>query len=229
MKRRRGGCRVKWLEVKLTAQINRKRWVEMSEWMDGKIHTAVEGVDPGEPGQAMSTEGLHPPILSLCQSLCFSLMSSALFFWCFSCCRCFLFLSLIKQPSSHRKKKKEAFGVEKMSKNKKSQSPTGWQASELNECMRCVCLRVREQTTGWRRTPPTVARGREKHSLSLWLALSLASTPPLPLFWFCANASSAFHSLPLSGGRNIEPVHRNWTQTRFHAVTPLAEHQIQNC
>lgn len=32
--------------------------------MDGGIRTAVEGVDPGEPGQATSTEGLHPPFLS---------------------------------------------------------------------------------------------------------------------------------------------------------------------
>lgn len=35
--------------------------------MDGEIRTAVEGVDPGEPGQATSAEGLHPPFLSLSQ------------------------------------------------------------------------------------------------------------------------------------------------------------------
>lgn len=32
--------------------------------MDGGIRTAVEGVDPGQPGQATSTEGLHPPFFS---------------------------------------------------------------------------------------------------------------------------------------------------------------------
>lgn len=37
--------------------------------MDEVIHTAVKGVDPGEPGQATSTEGLHPPFLSLSHSL----------------------------------------------------------------------------------------------------------------------------------------------------------------
>lgn len=52
---------------------------ERSEYMDGGIRTAVEGVDPGEPGQATSTEGLHPPFLSLSQSLCFFLISSVLF------------------------------------------------------------------------------------------------------------------------------------------------------
>lgn len=46
--------------------------------MDRAIRTAVEGVDPGEPGQAVSTERFHP------QSLRFVLFSSALFPFCSS-------------------------------------------------------------------------------------------------------------------------------------------------
>lgn len=34
-------------------------------WIGGWIHTAVEGVYPGESGQATGAEGLHPPLLSL--------------------------------------------------------------------------------------------------------------------------------------------------------------------
>lgn len=50
------GCWVKWLEVKTHA---RSVWSGASRWVDG-VRTAVEGVDPGEPGQTASTEGLHP-------------------------------------------------------------------------------------------------------------------------------------------------------------------------
>lgn len=90
---RRGGCWVKWLEVKTSAKINGKRCVERSEEMDAGIRTAVEGVDPGEPGQATSTEGLHPPFLSLSQSLCFFLFFPSVLFCCCSS-SCLFSLSL---------------------------------------------------------------------------------------------------------------------------------------
>lgn len=67
---------------------------ERNKQTDGGLRTAVEGVDPGEPGQATSTEGLHPPSLSLSQSLRFSLISSFPFCCCFSRRLCSLSLSL---------------------------------------------------------------------------------------------------------------------------------------
>lgn len=96
------GCWVKWLEVKDERRLGDK-WEAMcggEECTDGQreggIHTAVQGVDPGEPGQATSAEGLHPPFLSLAQSLCFFLISSLpLFLMLLNLCHLFFsFLSL---------------------------------------------------------------------------------------------------------------------------------------
>lgn len=48
--------------------------------MDGGIRTAVEGVDPREPWQATSTEGLHPPFpLPISVTLLLSEISPVLF------------------------------------------------------------------------------------------------------------------------------------------------------
>lgn len=52
-----------------------------------------------------------------------------------------------------------------------------WRRSERQ---RCASVCVREKTTGWRRTPPTVAREREKHSFSLALSLACSLTPTHP-------------------------------------------------
>lgn len=81
--------------------------------MDGGIRTAVEGVDPGQPGQATSTEGLHPPFLSLSQSLCLLSYFFRPFFPLLSllfCVESSLFLIPDKQHSSRRQKQKESFG-----------------------------------------------------------------------------------------------------------------------
>lgn len=60
----------------------------------GEVRTAVKGVDPGEPGQAASTEGLHPLFLSLSQLLSLFLMSSVLLCSCFLRCLASFLLSL---------------------------------------------------------------------------------------------------------------------------------------
>lgn len=108
MKKRRGGCGEKWLEVQLSAQIKWKWWAQMSTYMDGEIRTAVEGVDPGEPRQAMSTDGLHPPFLSLWKILSSALTSFLLLY--FFLRGSFFPLMLEKQLSSLKKKWWEAFG-----------------------------------------------------------------------------------------------------------------------
>lgn len=92
----------------------------------------------------------------------------------------FFFLILETQPSSRSEKQEKPFG-EKC--QKALRGPTGWQARELKKerkTERCASVCVREKTTGWRRTPPTVAREREKHSFSLALSLACSLTPTHP-------------------------------------------------
>lgn len=67
----------------------------------------------------------------------------------------------------------------------------------------CVYEREREKTTGWRRPPPTVARGREKHSLSLFGLLARSHPPLLSL------------SLSLSRGSSSEAMHNDCIAMRL--------------
>lgn len=97
----------------------------------------------------------------------------------------------------------------------------------------CVTERERAKTTGWRRPPPTVARGREKHSLSLFGLLAHSHPPPLslslspPLFPSLDSAQTAQPlslslslSVPVSGGRN--PVHNDCVLLLVSNVNELA-------
>lgn len=177
--------------------------------MDGGIHTAVEGVDPGQPGQATSTEGLHPPFFS---SPYLTHSSSCLFLPSFSVA------ALCVSPLSFPYRWKTAFISQVEAKRiiweKCQKTPRGSnrQTSEdgLSEWPVCVCVydSEREKTTGWRRPPRTVARGREKHSLSLSLACSLTPIQPSSL------------SLSLS-------ILREWLIRLSGSLSPRAEAGIQ--
>ncbi len=205
--------------------------------MDGGVRTAVEGVDPREPGQATGTEGLHPPFLSLSQSLCFCLISSVLFCcWLFTS-SLFFFLILEKQPSSRRKKQKESFGKKCQ---KTPRGPTGRQTSERvcepkKECMSewCVCVherereRERKQQAGDDHRRPLL--GEERSTPSLSLACSLTPIHPSSLSLSLDSAriahqplspslSYSWHvslSLSSSRGRNSEAMHNDCVPTRL--------------
>lgn len=154
-------------------------------------------------GRPRALRGSILLFLSLSQSL--FLVSSVPFLLLLLALPLCFFLILEKQPSSRRKKQKESFG-----KNVK-RHPGVQQADERadeqqKECMRelcvclCVCVTAREKTTGWRRPPPTVARGREKHSLSLFGLLAHSHPPLLSLSLSLDSARMAPQppSLPLS-------------------------------
>lgn len=115
-------------------------------WMDGVIHTAVKGVDPGEPGQATSTEGLHPPFLSLSHSLLsdvfkrpslslsFLLNALTSFPFPYLCKTAFIFQEEALRIICKKKKKKKC--------QKTPQGPTGRRVSPMRSVTVSVCVCV---------------------------------------------------------------------------------------
>lgn len=91
----------------------------------------------------------------------------------------FFSLILETQPSSRSEKQEKPFGG-KMSEGTPGSNRLTSKRAEEGAKDRGVRLCVREKTTGWRRTPPTVAREREKHSFSLALSLACSLTPTHP-------------------------------------------------
>lgn len=147
-------------------------------------------------------------------------MSSVLLCSCFLRCLASFLLSLKRSLHLARRSKKNHLG-EKC--QKAPRGPTGWQARELKKerkTERCASVCVREKTTGWRRTPPTVAREREKHSRSLFGLLSHSHPPLLSRSPDSAWMPHQPHSLSLSPpssvlaacrSRNWEAVPNDWS------------------
>lgn len=124
-------------------------------------------------------------------------------------CSCFLrflasfLLSLKRSLHLARRSKKNHLGknVRRHPGVQQADKQESWRRSERLRGVR-LCVWERKQQAGDGHRRPLLGKGRSTHSLSLslWLALSLPPTPPLSLFWFCVNASSASLavSLPIS-------------------------------